>query len=161
MRHALIVIVLMLFLSACGRSATDLSRKIDQAEYDIENGNNESAREICDGIMEAASNGTELTAVQLCRIAGIYAALSETDVEEQDASLATAVRCLDAANAIDADSVSAFIRRLPVDEQGSIAMLLYLTSDKGDKSGSITDDDIDTAAVINTPAEGYAITDSL
>lgn len=150
MKKALIIAALTALLPACSpTTADDVNRDLGKAEYALDNGDTDDAGKICDKIINAQ---TTLNVAQLCRLARIYVAMSESG-DEQDANLATAARCLEAAIETDADSVAAFMRSLPTEEQGRIAMLSYLTSTK-----KRTDADIDSAAVIES---GHENPDSL
>ena len=144
-----IAMLSLLSLMACGGGAAQTTDDlIAEAERFIADNDPGEARAICTGIVGEDARGGELTIAQLCRIAGVYAAVADTDSDA-----ASAVICLQRASEIDSDSLAAYIRTMSLDTQSRIAALAYLIP-AGAGSDSICVDDehyyADSIEVLNT-----------
>lgn len=113
-------------LAACGTGAQ--SDRIDAAEQSLQSGDMAAARRGVEQVDTA-----ELSAAELCRLAVVYAAVSE-DGTGNEADVAMAARCIRRAIARDSAAVDSFIRVMPVDQRPLMALVVQLcsTPDAGD-----------------------------
>lgn len=150
-----IAMLSLLSLMACGGGAAQTTDDlIAEAERFIADNDPGEARAICTGIVGEDARGGSLTIAQLCRIAGVYAAVADTDSDaDHYGDVASAVICLQRASEIDSDSLAAYIRTMSLDTQSRIAALAYLIP-AGAGSDSICVDDehyyADSIEVLNT-----------
>lgn len=110
-------------ISACGHPDTELT--IQQAESDLKDGNIELAANTCDMLTDTAA--TSLSSTQMCRIAIIYAKLSEMASDRH--YMMSATECFDRAVTLDlnTDSLEAYINSLDIETQSVINAIRELS----------------------------------
>lgn len=114
--------VLALAITACTGEIND---PVSAAENDFEAGQFESAKTICDSLI-TDENLVALSIDELCRISVLMVKLAEHG--EEEANMALAARCMQAAISRDADSVAIFAHNLPVDQQSQTVLIQQLSN---------------------------------
>lgn len=122
MRIAKTIFALSLALTACTGEIHD---PVTSAENDFEAGMFESAKSICDSLV-SSDRLDGLSVDELCRISVLMVKLAEHGDEE--ANMAMATRCMQAALSRDADSVFSFVHTLPVDQQSQTVLIQQLSN---------------------------------
>lgn len=131
-RRASVILTAILLLAACvGR----LSDPVAEAEYEYSVGDVDAARSICENLL-AGTRADSLSVDNLCRLSVLMVKLAEHGDEE--ASMVAAARCMQTAISRDSDSVAAFVRALPVDEQAQTVLIQQL-SNSIDQPFTLTD----------------------
>lgn len=118
MKKLLYILIGVLMLSACS-SGVD-TKDMSEIEQLLAVKDYEAAQSMCDDIVDDA----DLKAIDLqslCKLSIYYVKLS--DNQHQEENMAKATSCYKAATEINADSVSAFMAELPLDD-AQYAMLL-------------------------------------
>ena len=115
-------------LAACGHAPQ--SERIDAAELSLSAGDIDAARRGVEHVDTA-----DLPAPELCRLALVYATISE-DNSGTEADVAMAARCIRRAIARDSAAVGSFIRVMPVDQRPLMALVVQLCSSAA--AGDIT-----------------------
>lgn len=113
----LMTITAMLSLSCC--TYADPESTLLQAESDLQLGDLERAASSCDQLCDSAA--TELSPTQLCRVALIYAKISEKC--EQADYMAAAAKCFDKAIGICNDSIESYIESLNIEDQSYVRVI--------------------------------------
>lgn len=109
---------------SCHEASVDPDRAIADASAQADAGNYADAVEACDNLL-AKSDTSSLGATRLCKIAMIYLAAADKDVNN-DANTAMALRCLEYAYGTNADSTQFFLDKLPMDQANAARMALAL-----------------------------------
>jgi hypothetical protein len=138
MKHCfhIIAIALLALLAACA-SKTDVPQIIDDAEHLADAGKFDEALGVCDRLVTTADSSL-LTATQYCRVAVIYAIAADNDIDN-DANMAKAMRSFRSANAINRDSVSAFVDNLTLERLSAVRTVLQLLRSQNDDLSDIED----------------------
>lgn len=118
-------------------SHIDVNEQLNAAEEAVEMGDFHGGAKICTDIV-AKTDTADLTVRQLCRLAMIYAAVADNDVDN-DANMAAAVHCFNRAYARNADSANMFVETLPIDLQGTARVALQLVRNHGIEPTNETD----------------------
>ena len=150
--RSLVIIIMAAWAAACSVSPADIDANIDQAERELREGRPNAAFEIGEDILQSHALD-RLSVGQLCALAHLYAELSARGIDSA-ATRATAAHCLEAANAAAPDSVAAFMRSLPLDEQGRLAILDYLAGKLETRRDTVFAQG-DTITIIEDPHEQY------
>ena len=120
----LIIMAVAIFV-CCGKEGSDaVDDTITQAEGAADSSNYVMAMEIC-GKIDMADTVAPYTERQLCRLATVYAVIAD-NVRENDAAMMNAVNILGRALDLNADSVNAFMKALPVEKQIALRTPLML-----------------------------------
>lgn len=116
-----IVLGLMLCTSAASCAKVDAEETLQVAESDLLHGNIDGAVNSCR--LLADSTETSLSPTQLCRVAIMYAKISDR-TENQD-YMASAAECYDRALEMDesSDSLSQYIENLNVDDRSYVHVI--------------------------------------
>ena len=107
----------VLAISSCRKNA-DTQSVMDKAEQALDNGNIADAVKLCDKATESP-DAESLSWKDFCRAATIYAVAYDHDYMT-DASMASALGCLDRARALEPDSVEAYIAYLPQNKSAAL-----------------------------------------
>lgn len=116
---AIFIVITCALLGACTNMDTESA--IMQAESDLQTGNIDLAASGCDQLTDTASNS--LTFTQMCRVAIIYAKISE--LSDDHNYMVTATECLDKAieMAEDSDSLESYIGTLDIENQNVVSSI--------------------------------------
>lgn len=90
-----------------------------QAENDLQYGDVESVVSSCDLLCDSAN--TSLSPTQLCRVALLYAKISEK-MEDSD-YMAAAAKCFDRAIGMSNDSIESYIESLNIEDQSYVRVI--------------------------------------
>lgn len=113
----LLAIILTCFCS-CGN--VDVEDTILQAESDLQLGNISDAVSGCDILTDSASTSA-LSPTQMCRVAIIYAKISEVSNDRH--YMVTATECLDKAANMSVGSLEMYIQALDIENQNVISSI--------------------------------------
>ena len=113
--------VCVVMMSSCGGSD---SVSVAMAEAEFVAGRHESAGVICDSLIQGPAFA-DLSVDELCRLSVLMSQLAE--YEDEEANMALAAKCMQAAMLQNADSVMSFVHSLPADEQSRTLFLRQLT----------------------------------
>lgn len=97
---------------------------VEQAEEEFASGRYGAAQSMCDSLI-LGSEFSSLTVDELCRLSILTSQLA--DLSDDDANMALATRCMQAALQREPDSVLAFVHSLPADMQSSTLFIRQLT----------------------------------
>lgn len=124
-KYNLSIILLMWLLGAALTSCgpVDAEQTLQQAENELNFGNVEQAASSCD--LLADSTATTLSPTQLCRVAIMYAKIS--DLSEKQDYMASAAKCLDRAMEMDVDSIDHYIESLNIEDQSYVRVIREVT----------------------------------
>lgn len=112
------------------------AQTVADARIEYESLNYGRCQNLCDGLLADSAKFNELNVGQLCVLAELYTLLDSAANHNKPTSVAdvndaNAARCLGRARQLDADSVDAFISRLPAEAATRLAVLnrvsTYLT----------------------------------
>lgn len=102
-----------------GCMLSDPEATLLQAESDLLEGDIEHAASSCDMLSDSAN--TDLSPTQLCRVALLYAKISEK-VEDSD-YMAAAAKCFDRAIGMSNDSIESYIESLNIEDQSYVRVI--------------------------------------
>ncbi|MBR5332064.1 MAG: hypothetical protein IKV32_02015 [Muribaculaceae bacterium] len=122
MKNVIILLLSVIALSSCGGGAGTCT--IAQVEELMALSNYQSAQKLCDKIIDG-KNLEEIPVVELCQLSLVYVKLSEQMNEVEN--MAKATKCYHTASLMNADSVSAYISELPIEEIQHAEMLRRLS----------------------------------
>lgn len=109
-------------LSACS-NGVDI-KEVSEIEQLLAAKDYESAQSMCDDIVDGADLKS-LDLQSLCKLSIFYVKLS--DNQHQEDNMAKATKCYQTATEINADSVSAFMTELPLDDAQYVMLLKNLS----------------------------------
>lgn len=109
-------------LSACS-NGVDI-KEVSEIEQLLAAKDYESAQSMCDDIVDGADLKS-LDLQSLCKLSIFYVKLS--DNQHQEDNMAKATKCYQTATEINADSVSAFMAELPLDDAQYVMLLKNLS----------------------------------
>lgn len=128
-------------LASCS-SSTDIEASIRAAEAEVAIGNYTAAVDMCNDLWQSADTAS-FSAVQLCRMALVYAGAADNDVDN-DSNMGAAARCFDKAYKSNPDSTMKYVENLPVAEQSAARMMMQLMHGRDiDHSKIIDEHDVD------------------
>lgn len=121
MKNFMTLFILLTSVLWVACSSMDTESVIQQAESDLQTGNVELAASGCDMLTDTA--GSNLTFSQMCRVAIIYARISE--MTDDHNYMVTATECYDKAvdMAADADSLESYIVSLDLESQNVVSSI--------------------------------------
>lgn len=102
-----------------GCISADPESTLLQAENDLLEGDLEQAASSCDMLSDSAK--TDLSPTQLCRVALLYAKISER-IDQAD-YMAAAARCYDRAVGMSNDSIESYIESLNIEDQSYVRVI--------------------------------------
>lgn len=117
--NLLVLIMITAALAFGGCISADPESTLLQAENDLQYGDVESAVSSCDLLCDSAN--TSLSPTQLCRVALLYAKISEK-IEDSD-YMAAAAKCFDRAIGMSNDSIESYIESLNVEDQSYVRVI--------------------------------------
>lgn len=139
MAVAVMAVVSMLTFS-CSSTSGDTTDILYDAEAETDRGNYAEAVDLC-ASLNPLSDDSRLSVSQLCRVAMVYLAAADNDIDHET-NTGIAVDCLDRAFSLNADSAMMFIESLPVQKGSQARMALTLMHQKSvDLSGFIDPED--------------------
>ncbi len=118
----LIYILIAIVAMACSSTATD--DPVAKATAALAAGNQKSCQKTCDALLADTAAFNELTVSQLCQLAEMYVQLSD----EPGANDGAAVRCLNRARSLDADSVANYLASCSSDGASQLITLTFVGS---------------------------------
>ncbi len=121
MKNFMTLFILLTSVLWVACSGMDTESVIQQAESDLQTGNVDLAASGCDMLTDSASSS--LTFSQMCRVAIIYARISE--MTDDHNYMVTATECFDKAvdMAADADSLESYIVSLDLESQNVVSSI--------------------------------------
>lgn len=135
-----LILMAVTLLAGCGKGGSAaVDDSITQAEIAADSSNYVMAMEIC-GKIDMADTMATYTERQLCRLATVYAVIAD-NVRENDAAMMNAVNILGRALELNADSVNAFMKALPVEKQIALRTPLMLIHGRDADMSTFADGD--------------------
>jgi len=130
---------------ACKPTVADNRDAITSAENEIEKGQFDQARQICESIVEDAEAAKLLTATDYCRIALAMKKISDsTDANDLTAS---AVKAYQSAQKLSGDSIMAFLTGLQPDDASKFLNIMLIADGQTAAINGGIGEDIDTVAI--------------
>ena len=114
---SLLFITTLLIVGGC--ISADPESTLVQAENDLLEGDIEQAASSCDILSD--STNTDLSPTQLCRVALLYAKISEK-IDQAD-YMAAAAKCFDRAVGMSNDSIESYIESLNIEDQSYVRVI--------------------------------------
>lgn len=121
LKHIIASAIVAAVISSCGQIG-DYS--VETAESEFQAGRYESAQVLCDSLI-LGQRFNDLSIDELCRLSMLTSRLA--DLSDEEANMALAARCMQAALQREPDSVLIFVHSLPVDEQSRTLFIRQLT----------------------------------